>query len=77
MKTRTEIQTEYAPCGVLASGKSRPLSIARYRSKETAERALEEYKGIHAKYPKIDGGCVEYKIMKRTVITTISEWEDV
>ena len=78
MKTRTHIETEYAPHGLTAQGMWRPLSVARYRSQETAERALEEHKKI-CENPRIAKfrGCKEYKVMKRTVVTTISEWEDV
>lgn len=86
MKTITNIETEYAPCGLTAKGKWRPLTVfssifgsakAICRSKETAERELEEIKEAHAKNPKIYKGCKDFKIMKRTVVFTISEWEDV
>lgn len=77
MKSRTHIETEYAPHGLTAQGTWRPLSVARYRSQETAERALEEHKRIRAANPFIPGDFDEYKVMKRTVVTTIGEWEDV
>lgn len=77
MNTKTNIAIEYAPLGLTAQGRWRPLCIGRFRSQEPAEKALEEYKANHARLPKIYEGCKEYKVMKRTVITTISEWENV
>lgn len=77
MKTRTNITTEYVPCGLTAQGKWRPITVARFRSLEAADRALEEHKKDCAANPRIFQGCEAYKIMKRTVVTTISEWEDV
>ena len=84
MKTRTNITTEYAPCGLTTRGKWLPLTVfspifgsaqAVCRSKEEAERALEEIKEAHAKNPKIYKGLKDFKVMKCTVVVTISEWE--
>lgn len=75
MRSRTNIETEYTPCGLTDQGTWRPLTMCRYRSKESAERALAEYKELHAKKPKIYPGCGAYMVMKRTVVTTIGEWE--
>ena len=78
MKTNTIIKIEYTPCGLTAQGRWRPISaLARFSSQKAAERALEEHKKDCAKHPRYFQGCKEYKIMKRTVITTISEWGDV
>ena len=71
---RTE---EYAPHGLTAQGKWRPITLARFRSQEAAERCLEEHKKDCAANPFIFKGCEAYKVMKRTVVTTIGEWEDV
>lgn len=77
MKTRTNITTEYTPCGLTAQGKWRPLKAFGSKSLEEAERALEACKEAHAKHPNIYPGCKDFKVMKRTVVTTISELEDV
>lgn len=85
MKTRTNITTEYAPCGLTTRGKWRPLTVfspifgsapAVCRSKEEAERTLEEIKETHDKNPKVYKGCKDFKVMKRTVVITISELEE-
>ena len=79
MKSNTNIVIEYAPLGLTAQGKWRPIisALSRFRTQEQAERALEEHKKQCAAHPRYFEGCKEYKIMKRTVISTISEWEDV
>lgn len=78
MKSNTTIKTEYAPCGLTAQGKWRPISgLARFATQEHAEHYLEEHKKNCAAHPRYFQGCEQYKIMKHTVITTITEWEDV
>ena len=71
MKTTTNISTEYAPCRKTASGPWRPITITRYHSKLEAERHIER----ELSYPH-SAPAEDYKVMQRTVITTISEWED-
>ena len=80
MKSKTHIETEYTPHGKTSSGTWRPVTMRRFRSLKSASRFLEEYKQDRAAFPMLYesfGISEEYKIMKRTVITTISEWEDV
>lgn len=79
MKSTTHIETEYTPHGKTSSGTWRPVTMQRFRSQKSAERFLEEYKQHRAAFPKCYesfGISEEYKIMKRTVITIMSEWED-
>ena len=78
MKSNTNIKTEYAPCGLTTQGRWRRIDpLAIFATQEHAEKALEEHKENCAKHPNIFKGCKEYKVMKRTVITTLTEWEDV
>lgn len=77
MKTRTNIETEYTPCGLTEQGTWRPITHRRYKCKESAEYKLEEHISLRKEHPGCYESCKEYKIMKRTVVTTIGEWEDV
>jgi hypothetical protein len=81
MKTRTEIHTEYVPTAKTANGSWRPITVARFRSQKQVERYLEENKITLSACRKVTPEDFKtgenYKIMKRTVITTISEWEEV
>ena len=77
MNSKTNIATEYTPCGLTAQGKWRPITLQRFRSQRAAEVHLEEHKKDCELNPRLFEGCKEYKIMKRTVVTTIGEWEDV
>lgn len=72
MKTKTEITTQYAPFALTSSGKWRKLVPFFCRSQESAEKDLQLYK----EHPFVDR-YKDYKVMKRTAITTISEWEDI
>lgn len=77
MNTKTEIATDYAPFRKTKSGKWRKLEpFWFYRSEKLAKMELEKIKEADkiARFPS--EAPSEYKIMKRTVITTISEWED-
>lgn len=76
MRSRTDISIEYAPCGLTAQGTWRRLNIFNFPSQETAERALEEYKESFAKIRNSYPGYEAYKVMKRTVVVTLGEWED-
>lgn len=77
MKSRTNIATEYTICGLTTSGAWRPFTATRFRSQETAERAMEDYKKDRAEHPFVYANCEDFKVVKRTVVTTIGEWEDV
>lgn len=77
MKTRTNIRTEYTIHGLTSKGAWRPVTLLRFASEAAAEKALEEYKKSCAMNYSIFKDCKEYKIMKRTVVTTISEWEGI
>ena len=70
LKTKTETTTQYAPFRQRPDGswhKLTPFHVGKIE----AERIIEE----HRRHPGVaaDEKC---KIMKRTVTTTFSEWED-
>ena len=71
MNTKTEIATEYAPFGLTEKGRWHKLIPFFCKSQESAEKDLRLYKE-----QPLTHKCKEYKVMKRTTITTISEWED-
>lgn len=79
MQSRTIIETEYAPCGLTKEGKWRSFapSLRPYRNYERAKEELERCKKKVENNPFYPKDCKEFRVMKRTVITTISEWEDV
>ena len=70
MKTTTKTVTQYAPFVQHRSGKWCKIQPFTSRSKEEAE----SYVVTHCKNPYM--GKVKYKIMRRTVTVTTSEWED-
>lgn len=74
MKSTTK--TEYAPHGLTAQGKWRTLTSQRFTSAQLAEARLEEYKQDCKNLPNLYEPYQEYKVMKRTVVITISEWDE-
>lgn len=72
MKTKTEITTQYAPFVQRRSGGWCKLQPFASHSKEEAERYIETHKSSN---PYM--GEAKYKIMRRTVIFSVGEWEDV
>ena len=76
MSARTKTRTEYAPMGLTKEGRWRPITSSRCSTPEAAGVALEGYKAIMEKLYKGKGGPKAYKVMKRTVTITMTEWED-
>ena len=72
MKTKTETVTQYAPFIQHRSGKWCKIQPFTSRSKEEAEHYIAESKRCN---PYI--GKAKYKVMRRTVTITTTEWEDV
>ena len=72
MKTTTEIYKEYTPCRKTKTGHWRPITISRYRSKLEADRHIEHELSLPHAADEDD-----YKVMQRTAVVTLSEWEDV
>ena len=77
MKTKTNIGTEYTVCGKTPQGKWRPITTQLFGSQLEAERYLEKHEKARAEHPRYFKGCNECKVMKRTAIVTLGEWEDV
>lgn len=75
MKTNTEIRTEYAGMGRKADGTWKKITPARNPAE--AQKELQEYMSEVERYPDLFTKYEEYKVAKRTVITTYSEWETV
>lgn len=78
MKTATKINTEYMTFAEWPDGRPSPVYCTRtLNNAERAEieknRYMEEVKKNPHLYPKYQ----RFTVMKRTVITTVSEWEDV
>lgn len=71
-KTTTTTKTEYTPFELTVRGTWIPFYIKR-RTKEGAERLLKDHIRLRKEIGEHIG---EYKIMKRTVVTTVSEWEE-
>ena len=71
MATKTETVTRYAPFIQHRSGKWCKIQPFTSRSKAEAECYIEEFK---RRNPYM--GKVKYKVMRRTVTITATEWED-
>ena len=71
MKTTTKTVIQYAPFVQHRSGKWCKIQPFTSRSKAEAEYYIEESK---RRNPYM--GKVKYKVMRRTVTTTATEWED-
>lgn len=74
---RTITTTEYALYGLTAQGKWRLITCANLRTAGAAVKALEEHKRLCEAYPSVYKRSKDYKIMKRVVVTTLGEWEEV
>lgn len=72
MKTRTKTEIQYAAFRQGQDGSWRKIQAFAARSKAEAEYYIEEWKR-RACYPPHE----KFKVMQRTVVTTINEWEDV
>jgi hypothetical protein len=69
---KTETVTQYAPFIQHRSGKWCKIQPFTSRSKEEAERYIKQSKSSN---PYM--GNAKFKIMRRTVTITATEWEDV
>ena len=76
MNTKTIIEEEYIPCGLTEGGTWEQFSMYKGFTKEEADKNLKEFIE-HLADCAFSEEYLEYKIMKRTTITTVSEWEDV
>lgn len=74
MKTKTK--TEFAVMGVNSDGTSRTLS-KRFGNAVDAQKYIGEYISYTVRIPDAFTPFDEYKIVKRNVITTYEEWEEV
>lgn len=74
--TKTTMQTEYGYFGKKPDGSWRQLGP--FKTLITlAQKAMDEYRENVARMPKLYTAYEDYKVMSRTVITIIGEWEDV
>ena len=72
-KTKTYTKDEYTIFGSTAKGGWRRLIPLRYfGTREEAQAVLDRHISMNL-IPR----CEAYKIMKRRVISTFSEWEDI
>ena len=78
MKSKTEIQIEHMTFGETDDGRWVPIRETRTRDNpEVAEMQKNKYLEAEREMPRRFRQFKNYKIMRRTVITTIGEWEDV
>ena len=73
---RTSTSTEFAVMGLKPDGTWRKLS-QRFGNVVAAQQYLGEYISDTEQHPEIYTAYADYKIAKRTVTTTFTEWEDV
>ncbi len=72
--TRTQIA--FHPFGLNADGRWKPFSTASCYTMEDAAEKIADHRRYSAIYPKDFTQFTEYKIMKRTIVTTYGEWEE-
>ena len=73
---QTHTKTEFAVKGLKPDGTWRTLGRI-YTSADYAQRYLEEYILDTKRLPHLYTAYSEYKIAKRTVTTTYTEWEEI
>ena len=73
---RTETKTQFAVMGLKPDGTWRTLSKT-CGNEPAAQQYLGEYIKETERFPDIFTAYADYKIAKRTVTTTFTEWEDV
>lgn len=73
--TKTNIRTEYAGMGLTLNGFWKPVT-PKAATAADAEKYLKEYLYDVERYPELYTSYEEYKVMKRTVITTTEDWSD-
>lgn len=76
LTTRTTIRIEFAGMGKKPDGIWRKITASQNKEEE-AQKLLDEYIADVSRYPDVYTNYGEYKVMKRTVITTCEEWGDV
>jgi hypothetical protein len=74
MKTTT--RTEFAVMGLKPDGTWRTLAKT-FGNAVSAQQYLVEYINDANRFPDIFTAYAEYKIAKRTVTTTFTDWEEV
>lgn len=77
MNAKIHFEVEYVACGLMPDGKWRHITTNRYRSKEHAKQQLEHHLQLKKENPYFYPNVTEYKIMRRTTITALGEWEDI
>ena len=75
MNSRTTIRTEYAGLGLKPDGTWRKITAGTHTAAD-AEEQLKEYISDVSRYPDLYTAYAEYKVKKRTIITTIEDWSD-
>jgi DNA-binding XRE family transcriptional regulator len=70
---KKDTETVYKVFGLTSSGAWRTISPGTFRSLTMAEIYVEEHQAGAKGHP----GCQDYKIMKRTITSTVTEWADV
>lgn len=75
MKTITK--TEIAVMGLMPDGKWRAVTSKRFGNVVDAQDYIGEYIKDAERHPNVFPAFAEYKIAKRTVTTTFTDWEDV
>ena len=68
--------TWYMPVGVRADGTLKYYHDHKHTDIEVAKQNIKEIKRNIKAYPDLFENCAEFKIMKRTVTITATEWED-
>lgn len=74
-KGKTEVRTEYAGMGLKPDSTWRVIT-PRATTAARADEHLKEYLSDVARFPDLFTAYAEYKVMKRTVITTTEDWGD-
>ena len=74
MDTITKV--EFAVAGVNLDGTSRTLS-KRFGNAVEAQKYIGEYISYTERFPNDFKAFDEYKIVRRTVVKTIHEWEEI
>lgn len=72
----TRIKTEFSVMGVNQDGTSRVLS-KKFGNAVDAQKYIGEYVSYTERHPDAFKPFDEYRIVKRDVITTYEEWEEI
>ena len=74
--TTTRTQIAYQPYGKNEDGTWKFLCGMTCYSMERAAEEIAQYRRDAERLPNIFQKYTDYKIMKRTIVTTYGEWED-